>query len=703
MNPGTRLGSYEIQDTIAAGGMGVVYRAKHTTLGRLAAIKVLASNLAVREKVRLRFQQEAYVQAQLDHPSVVNVQDLIADGNTLAIVMDFVDGPDLSVVLEEEAPGPWTLDNVAAVMEPLLDAMAYAHGRSVAHRDIKPSNVLMDRSHGASWPGRPRVTDFGLAKLLSSSAAMTRAGSRMGTIPYMAPEQFMGEQDVDARVDVFALAMFLYRLLTGALPVNEENSLEVAEMYAGRTPIPPIEITGVPDELAQAVMQGLALDPNDRPENAAAFANLVMPHLPSTTDWQASIAKAAPIRSKKPKKESSLSVSDLKSAYMSLSAPDLKLGKVKEKLSQHAAKASDAASQINAKIPRFYLADHIGGFDWRLGIAGLLCMLVYFLPVTYEITTETEELPQSYEVTEDYEGPVTEVKIKTLTYDRLDDDKPTRKSLKEDKADIFEYGFYLKISLILGLGFFCLGASVLRTRGRALPLVMISVFLLLFVAWIHQITELKELYINVHDEFWDDDLIEQKKENIRSHLLWNLRWLGGMGLCVLLGYRAGLAKWPRLHLNWFAFFLAFIAFAMAAFPLEWLDWDYAFGHRKEAESYVKDFFETQAFLLMGAAALSVLALLPKKAGAWMAVFCVLAFPVAYTLGYYLSWTELLLVQWDDMDFEYDFSLSTMVMIESMKIWITSIALALIGYRLAAPTWWRDPSPDETVEEDGGMT
>ena len=183
MNPGTRLGSYEIQDTIAAGGMGVVYRAQHTTLGRQAAIKVLASNLAVREKVRLRFQQEAYVQAQLDHPSVVNVQDLIIDGTTLAIVMDFVDGPDLSVVLEEEAPGPWNQDNVAAVMEPLLDAMAYAHGRSVAHRDIKPSNILMDRSQGAPWPGRPRVTDFGLAKLLSSSAAMTRAGSRMAPSP----------------------------------------------------------------------------------------------------------------------------------------------------------------------------------------------------------------------------------------------------------------------------------------------------------------------------------------------------------------------------------------------------------------------------------------------------------------------------------------------------------------------------------------
>ena len=269
LQPGERFGVYTIVAPLAAGGMGVVYRARHATLGHPVAIKALLSNLALQENVRRRFAQEAWVQAQLQHPGVVRIVDFVQTGHVHAIVMELVEGCSLEHVLTEEAPGGWSLDATMRLLRPVVSAMAYAHARKVVHRDLKPANVLMDRRGGAPWPGMPKITDFGLARVMESTGGMTRQGTRMGTIPYMPPEQF-GGRAVDARADVFALGMLARRLVTGTLPVDPDDMMAAGMLYTGQAPMPSLHalVPSLPRPFVAAVDAALSLDPAGRPASA---------------------------------------------------------------------------------------------------------------------------------------------------------------------------------------------------------------------------------------------------------------------------------------------------------------------------------------------------------------------------------------------------------------------------------------------------
>ena len=267
LDAGDRIDKYEIIDTIAAGGMGVVFRARHALLGNEVALKVLLPNLAMNERVRTRFRQEGYVQAELRHPNIARVLDFVDEGKSLAIVLELIDGPSLDKRLLER-DGPWPLDAVRAVMEPVLQVMAHAHERGVVHRDIKPANILLGPGPG---PGRPVITDFGLARILATESGLTRTGAVMGTFPYMSPEQYAGEKHTDARADVFALGMLMYRLLSGELPADPQANLSLAKLYTGATPIPNLAqhpTANVPAPLADVVAAALALDPTQRPADA---------------------------------------------------------------------------------------------------------------------------------------------------------------------------------------------------------------------------------------------------------------------------------------------------------------------------------------------------------------------------------------------------------------------------------------------------
>ena len=270
LKAGTNLGNYEIVAPIGAGGMGIVYRARHTLLGNEVALKVLLPNFNLSEKVRTRFRQEAYVQANLKHPNIVLVTDLVINEELLAIVMELVEGPSLEEVLAER-PEVWSFKQVVGLMEPVLDAVAHAHERGVVHRDLKPGNVLLDRSRGRTKLGVPKVSDFGLAKILSSEMAMTRTGARMGSVPYMAPEQFEGSKNIDARADVYALGMLLWRLLTGTLPVDPDDMRAVYGLYMGQTRIPPVTdlVPTCSAQFSETIAAALSTDPNDRPSTAA--------------------------------------------------------------------------------------------------------------------------------------------------------------------------------------------------------------------------------------------------------------------------------------------------------------------------------------------------------------------------------------------------------------------------------------------------
>src|SRR5512147_1683049 len=217
LTAGTRLGAYEIVAPLGAGGMGEVYRARDTRLGRDVAIKVLPASVASSPERLARFEREAKTVAGLNHPNIVVLYSIEEAGGTRFLTMELVEGRDLTSLA---SPGGLPLAQVLDLGVALSDALVAAHEKGVVHRDLKPANVMLTRD------GRVKVLDFGLAKLatsdsntnLTKAATMTTPlsdeGHVVGTVPYMAPEQIRAEA-VDARTDLFALGVVLYELASG--------------------------------------------------------------------------------------------------------------------------------------------------------------------------------------------------------------------------------------------------------------------------------------------------------------------------------------------------------------------------------------------------------------------------------------------------------------------------------------------------------
>ncbi len=278
---GDRIGTYEITRLLGSGGMAMVYAAKHTSIGTDHALKVLLPNYASNPRTVERFRQEARAQFRMRHANIVQVTDFVEDGENLALVMDLIHGMTLAEAIHQR-PGPWPVDDVVAVMKPVLEAMTYAHregldGAAVVHRDLKPENVMLDLGGDRVWPGVPKVMDFGIAKVLGASNVATATNARMGTPGYMSPEQFKNAKDAGAPADVWALGVMLWQLLAGRLPVDPENSLELIELYRGITPIPHLAkvVPGVPQGLSEAVAQALALEPSLRFADAGPLLRAV--------------------------------------------------------------------------------------------------------------------------------------------------------------------------------------------------------------------------------------------------------------------------------------------------------------------------------------------------------------------------------------------------------------------------------------------
>ena len=260
MQAGQRIGRdgrYVLERQLGEGGMAVVWRAADTQLsGAPVVIKVLRPQLQERTRIRERFRNEAECQARLSHPNIVRTTDWIDDGEHLAMVMQFVDGPDLEELLLRrggrlDAREAWDL------IEPVFDAIAEANRFGVVHRDIKPQNILV-RFTGSR--ASALVTDFGVAKVLSGTAAgQTVYGTVMGTPAYMAPEQAIGRVDIDQRVDVFALGVTLYRALTGTLPFGEGE--EALRRARGGPPVPVSTLAkGVPPDVDRVLAGALAFE-----------------------------------------------------------------------------------------------------------------------------------------------------------------------------------------------------------------------------------------------------------------------------------------------------------------------------------------------------------------------------------------------------------------------------------------------------------
>ena len=259
---GDRLGPYEIATAIGEGGMGEVYRARDTRLGREVAIKTLRPDRP--DVDRKRFEREARTIAGLEHPNLLTIFDVGSEQDTEYLVTELLRGDTLRERLDRVGPLPWR--DALQICDAIARGLSAAHARGVVHRDIKPENVFLTED------GRVKILDFGLAHVSAAIADAatqneTMPGALLGTVPYMAPEQACGEP-VDVRTDLFSLGVVMYECLAGVSPFRRET---MPATFAAIVRDPPKPLA-VRDDVAAIVGRLLAKRPDERPDSAAQVA-----------------------------------------------------------------------------------------------------------------------------------------------------------------------------------------------------------------------------------------------------------------------------------------------------------------------------------------------------------------------------------------------------------------------------------------------
>ena len=280
LSSGVKLGPYEIASAIGAGGMGEVYRARDTRLGRDVAIKILPQHLAGTPTVRQRFEREARAVSSLNHPHICTLHDIGHQDGTDFLVMEYLEGETLAKRLEK---GPLPTTDLLRIAIEMADALDVAHRAGIVHRDLKPGNIMLTK-------GGAKLLDFGLAKPAGAAAGVasamvlsaavtatspspnlsppTTTGSIVGTIQYMSPEQLMG-READARSDIFAFGAVLYEMVTGRRAFEGKSQISVATAILEKEPehITAIQHTA-PPALDHLIRNCLAKDPDERIQSA---------------------------------------------------------------------------------------------------------------------------------------------------------------------------------------------------------------------------------------------------------------------------------------------------------------------------------------------------------------------------------------------------------------------------------------------------
>ncbi len=272
-------GRYRLLSRIGEGGMATVWRAHSLTVGRDVAVKLIRRDRESPEAIA-RLHVEACAASAIEHPSIVRVFDF---GETTFgdpfLVMELLEGESLSAMIDHG--GPMREPRAVAILLPVASALQATHAKGIIHRDIKPDNIFVVSLDPDEGTRLPKIVDFGLARLESTQRRLTAEGSVLGSPGYMAPEQAMGELDVDARADVWGLCVVLYELITGLVPFSGPNVGETIAAVIQRDPLPTVDVTGGDPELWAIIRRGLAKARKDRFQDIASLRSARSPRGPS--------------------------------------------------------------------------------------------------------------------------------------------------------------------------------------------------------------------------------------------------------------------------------------------------------------------------------------------------------------------------------------------------------------------------------------
>ena len=240
-------GRYELFERIGEGGMSVVYKAKDKLLNRFVAIKILKPEFINDHKFIDSFRRESQAAASLSHPNIVNIYDVGREGNIHYIVMELIEGKTLSDYIKEQ--GPMSYPKVIALSKQIAAALSFAHKNHIIHRDVKPHNVMITPN------GTAKITDFGIAKAVNAATIVDNTDGIIGSVHYFSPEQARGGY-VDEKSDIYSLGIVMYEMLTGKVPFDRDNPVNIALMHINGEMVPPSKIVdGVPPALEHIILK----------------------------------------------------------------------------------------------------------------------------------------------------------------------------------------------------------------------------------------------------------------------------------------------------------------------------------------------------------------------------------------------------------------------------------------------------------------
>lgn len=270
------LDRYEITEKIGQGGMGAVYEARHTKIGKRVAVKVLLAKYLDRDQVVARLEQEARLASSIGHEHIIDITDFgeTPDGRTF-VVMEFLDGESLGACIQRDGPLPE--QRVIRIAQQVAGALHAAHEKGIIHRDIKPENVFLLERKNHDFV---KVVDFGISKSLApedeggNSPRLTQTGMVLGTPLYMSPEQARGSEKLDRRIDVYSLGVIMYEMITGEVPFHGSNYLSIISQVLNEEPQHPSEMRAdISRDFEDVILRALAKDPEERYQSCEDLAN----------------------------------------------------------------------------------------------------------------------------------------------------------------------------------------------------------------------------------------------------------------------------------------------------------------------------------------------------------------------------------------------------------------------------------------------